>query len=281
MSRFFLLVTAVCLSSAASASAQDRAYFVTYDHYLEEPGNLELAFATTTGLPKNDHAAYSAPWLELEYGVTGWWTTELYLEGVTTQGDGRGFTGWRIENRFRPLKGETRLNPVIYLEYERINEASRIQKEIVGSGGLEFEPIAELRTEWEHELEAKVILSSAIGSWNVAENVIFEKNLSANEGVEFGYSAGLSRAVGTVASALSCRLCAENFVVGIEVFGGLGSSEAFAGAEQRHYVAPVVAWRLNNRMTLKASTGIGLTDQSDRVLFRFGYAYEMSTRGRR
>jgi hypothetical protein len=250
-------------------------------HYLEEPGNLEIAVATTTGLPKNDRAAYTAPWLELEYGVTGWWTSELYLEGVTTMGDGHGFAGWRVENRFRPFKHETRLNPVFYVEYERISEASRIHKEIVGAGGIEFEPIALLRTERFHEIEGKLILSSAIGSWNLAENVAFEKNLSEDEGLEFGYSAGLSRAIGTLASAGPCRFCAENFVVGVEVYGGLGSSEAFARAEQRHYVAPVVSWRLTDHAALKASAGIGLTRESDRVLFRVGYAHELSTRSRK
>jgi hypothetical protein len=281
MPRFIVLVIALLGASAAPASAQERAYFVTYDHYLEEPGSLEIAVATTTGLPKNDRAAYTAPWLEVEYGVTGWWTSELYLEGVTTMGDGHGFAGWRVENRFRPFKHETRLNPVFYVEYERISEASRIQKEIVGAGSLAFEPIAELRTERFHEIEGKLILSSAIGSWNLAENVAFEKNLSEDEGLEFGYSAGLSRAIGTLASAGACRFCAENFVVGVEVYGGLGSTEAFARAEQRHYVAPVVSWRLTDHSALKASTGIGLTRESDRVLFRVGYAYELSTRGRK
>ena len=47
------------------AFAQEPSYFVTYDHYLEEPGNLEIAVVSTTGLPKHDHAAYTAPWLEL------------------------------------------------------------------------------------------------------------------------------------------------------------------------------------------------------------------------
>jgi hypothetical protein len=281
MFRFIVLVIALVWASVVSASAQERAYFVTYDHYLEEPGNLELAFATTTGLPKNGHAAYSAPWLEVEYGVKGWWTTELYLEGVTTRGDGHGFAGWRVENRFRPLKHETRLNPVFYIEYERISEASRIQKEVVGAGGIEYAPIAELRTERFHEIEGRLILSSAIGSWNLAENFVVEKNLSEDEGLEFGYSAGVSRALGTLASAGACRICAENFVVGVEVYGGLGSSEGFARDQQRHFVAPAVSWRLTDHASLKVSTAIGLSQESDRVLFRVGYAYELSTRGRK
>src|SRR5206468_3111043 len=164
-----------------------------YDHYLEERGNLEIAVATATGLPKGGSRAYTAPWLELELGLTGWWTTELYLEGVTTRGDGNAFTGWRFENRFRPFKTEHRLNPVLYVEYERLNEASRIQKEIVGAGRVHFEPIDELTQEHAHELEGKLILSSAVAGWNVSENVIIEKNLSQDEGFEFGYAVGVAR----------------------------------------------------------------------------------------
>jgi hypothetical protein len=162
------------LLAVAAASAQESPDFVTYTHYLEEPGNLEIALANTTGISKNDHSAYSAPWLEVEYGFAGWWTAELYLEGVATSRDGNGLTGWRWENRFRPLRGEHRVNPVLYVEDESINEASRIQKEIVGSGEMAYEPIAVLRRNHAHELEAKLILSSVVSGWNVSENLAGE-----------------------------------------------------------------------------------------------------------
>jgi hypothetical protein len=278
---FSIVVLIVGFLRAEPARAQERAYFVTYDHYLEEPGNLEIALANTTGLPKNDRAAYNAPWLELEYGFTGWWTAELYLEGVTTRGDGNGFTGWRWENRFRPLRSEHRLNPVLYVEYEDTNEASRIQKEIVGSGGLEFEPIEELRRGHTRELEGKLILSSVAGVWNVSENLIVEKNFSEDEGVEFGYSVGVSRPIGTLASGSSCHLCAENFVVGLEVYGGLGSTEGFGSGAQRHYLAPVLGWHVTPRTTIRASAGFGLTQASDHTLLRVGVSYELPAGGRR
>jgi hypothetical protein len=262
----------------APASAQERPYFVTYTHYLEEPGNLEVALANTTGVPKNDHAVYNAPWLELEYGVTGWWTAELYIEAVTTTRDGSGFTGWRWENRFRPLRGEHRVNPVLYVEYESINEASRIQKEIVGSGGTAYEPVARLRDHQAHELEAKLILSSVAGAWNLSENLIAERNLSADEGVEFGYTVGVSRPIGTLASGASCHFCSENFVAGVEAYGGLGSTSSFDKDQQRHYVAPVLAWHMSDRWTFKASVGVGLTGSSDRYLVRVGCSYELPIR---
>jgi hypothetical protein len=169
---------------------------------------------------------------------------------------------------------------VLYLEYERINEASRIQKEIVGSGRLHFEPIAELREEVANEIEGKLILSSAVRGWNIAENVIVEKNLSANEGFEFGYSVGVSRSLGGLASGTACRFCRENFTAGVEAYGGLGTSEEASLSGTRHYVAPVFAWRVSPRSTIKASAGFGLTEASDRCLLRFGYAYEFSIGGR-
>ena len=262
------------LLTALPAQAQERAYFVTYDHYLEEPGNLEIAVATTTGFPREGRG-YAAPWLELEYGLNGWWTTELYLEGVTTSADGSAFAGWRWENRFRPLAGEHRVTPVVYLEYENITEASRIQKEIVGSGPLSLESIADLRREHAHEIEAKVILSTTARGWNVAENVVFEKNLSADEGIEFGYSVGVSRLLGGLASATGCTFCRENFLVGVEAYGGLGSTRETGLAGTRHFIAPVVGWRVSSRSTIKASVGFGLTDASDRYLVRAGWAYEL------
>src|SRR5262245_29582821 len=279
--RCVLLSVAFTLVAIACASAQERAYFVTYDHYLEERGNLEIAVASTTGFPKRDESIYTAPWLELEMGVTGWWTTELYLEGVTAGDDGKAFTGWRLENRFRPLRNEHRINPVLYVEYENVNEASRIQKEIVGAGGIPFEPVDELKQEHAHEIEGKLILSSAIGAWNVSENFIVEKNLSESEGFEFGYSVGVSRHLGGLASGTSCHVCAENFVVGVELYGGLGSTEGFERGEQRHYLAPAIGWRTSTRTTLKASVGFGLTDASDHALLRVGFAYELPIGSRR
>jgi hypothetical protein len=264
---------------ATPAIAQERAYFVTYDHYLEEPGNLEIGLASTTGVPKAGQPAYTAPWLEIEYGVTGWWTSELYLEGVTMHENGSGFTGWRWENRFRPLRGEHRVNPILYLEYESVNEATRIQKEIVGSGALEFEPIADLREVHAHELEAKLILSSVAGPWNLSQNFIVEKNMSEAEGLEFGYSVGAARSLGSLASGANCRFCRENFAAGVEAYGGLGSTVEAAWHETRHYIAPVFSWHATPRSTLKVSTGFGLTGASDRYLLRLGWAYELPLTG--
>src|SRR5215475_9211312 len=82
----------------SSLMAQESPYFITYDHHMEEPGNLEIATSSTTGIPRSGQNLFFAPYGEFEYGVTGRWTTELYLEGQTTSGQGGLFTGVRLEN---------------------------------------------------------------------------------------------------------------------------------------------------------------------------------------
>jgi hypothetical protein len=256
-------------------SAQESPYFVTYDHHMEEPGNLEIEVSSTTDVPRLGQRFYFAPWTELEYGVTARWTSELYLEGQSTWDDSTIFTGWRLENRFRPLKREHWINPVLYLEYESINEADRIQKELEGGAPNVSSPNSLLRVFKDHELETKLILSSDVHDWNLAENFIVAKNFSQNEGVEFGYSFGFSRPLATMASGSNCRFCRENFSAGMEIYGGLGSTLGFGLKDTAHYVAPVFAWLISDNATLRFSPGAGLTHESSPVLFRFGYSYEI------
>ncbi len=106
------------LGPAGVTFAQERPYFVTYDDQLEKRGELEIELLTTSGNVRDENRRYVAPWTEIEYGVTSWWTAELYIEGVTFGGAGSAFTGWRWENRFRPIKGDHVINPVLYVEYK-------------------------------------------------------------------------------------------------------------------------------------------------------------------
>ena len=105
---------------AAACAAQERPYFVTYSHEMEEPGNLEIEFFNAVGKPPGGNRFVGST-LEFEYGATAWWTTELYLDGQITQHDSTIFTGYRWENRFRPLLREHWINPVIYIEFENIS----------------------------------------------------------------------------------------------------------------------------------------------------------------
>ncbi len=272
----FIMTAALLPLGVPRAAAQQSPYFVTYDDHLEEPGNLELSTFNTTGVRGNGQSAYFAPYTELEYGVKAWWTAELYLEGQSTFNDRTIFTGWRLENRWRPLARQHRINPVVYFEYENINEGSRIKKEVVGHAGPATGTNAELRRAHAHELETKLILSSQVKGWNVAENFIVEKNLSANEGVEFGYALGVSRPLASLATAKNCRLCRENLAAGLELYGGLGDSRNFGLTQTAHYLAPAISWQVSDSSTLRFSAGFGLTSNSAPVLMRFGYSYEIS-----
>src|SRR5437660_129620 len=82
--------------------AAEGPFFVTYSHQMEEPGNLEMTTKNTVGKPDGGKR-FAGSALEFEYGVKGWWTSEVYLDGQVTGGDSTVFTGYRWENRFRLL----------------------------------------------------------------------------------------------------------------------------------------------------------------------------------
>src|ERR1700730_15157811 len=153
-------------------------FVITYTHQMEEPGNMEIAMRNVTGNPA-DGNRFLGLTTEFEYGVTAWWTSELYLDGQATRHDGALFTGYRWENRFRVLPREHWINPVLYLEFENINGDNRSLLEILNHDsqddltGLN----AITRQEKKRELEAKLILGSNVRGWNISENLIAEKNV--------------------------------------------------------------------------------------------------------
>jgi hypothetical protein len=282
--RAFLLGL-LCLAAAAlgfpeKAVAQEPPYFVTYSHHLEEPGNLEIEVNSVYATQRagND---FIAPWMEFEYGVKGWWTTEVYLDTQTTFGDSTLFTGYRWENRFRPLMREHWINPVLYVEWEDINGADKTMKEVVGFDGQadHGEPNSETRREHEHEIETKLILSSDFKGWNISENFTGEKNLG-HEPWEFGYAVGASRPLRLAATPRPCNFCRENFLAGIEFYGGLGTSSNFTTSGTSHYAAPILGWQLPNGATFRISPGFGLNDTSHRFLLRWSLSYELTGLGR-
>jgi hypothetical protein len=167
---------------AACCSGQEWPYFVTYSHDLEEPGNLEFEAKTTTAAPRYANL-FTGETIEFEYGAKGWWTTEVYLSGQHTSNDSTIITGYRWENRFRPLLRDHFINPVLYFEYENLNKADRSLLEVVGHDSISDLrlPNATARTETERSLEMKLILGSNFHGWNVSENFITEKDLNESE----------------------------------------------------------------------------------------------------
>jgi hypothetical protein len=272
----FALMVSLGWSTASPAFAQERPYIITYDHYLEEPGSLDIEYYSTFGTQRGGNN-FHAYWVELEYGATAWWTTEVYLDSQTTFHDNTVFTGFRWENRFRPLKHEHFINPVLYVEYEHINGADKIMKEVEGHDVEAdwLEGNGTLRRDHKHEIETKLILSSTFKGWNISENTIAAKSLS-NSPWEFGYAIGVSRPLALKASARRCSFCPQNFVAGVEMYGGLGDRYSFGLRDTSQYLAPVLAWNLPSDWTLKISPTFGLNDNSHKFLLRWGVAHEVS-----
>ncbi len=175
---------------------------------MEEPGNLEIKSFNVAGRPQAGNAFLGSN-LEFEYGVKTWWTTEFYLDGQTTQNDSTIFTGFRWENRLRPLLREHVINPVLYIEYENIS-ADKALREVVGrDGAADFKvPNGNSRSEVAREMEVKLILGSNFRGWNLSENFIAEKNLDGNPW-EFGYAWALSRPLGLAVKANACSFCRD------------------------------------------------------------------------
>ena len=256
-------------------------YFITYSHHMEEPGSLEISISNTIGRPRGG-PRFLNTLMELEYGATGWWTTELYLHGQTTFGDSTVFTGSRWENRFRIFRQEHWINPVFYVEFENINGADRSFLEVVGFDTQDdlLARNAESRRERKREIEAKLILGSNFKGWNFSENFIAEKNVH-HAPLEFGYAVGVNRPLALAARPEACRFCAENFRAGLELYGALGTHERFGlPGDTSHYIAPVLSWQVSDGASLRVSPGFGLTSTSVPFLLRFGISYEISRFGK-
>jgi hypothetical protein len=246
---------------------------------MEELGNLEIVNKFVVGSSDGGNS-FLASSMEFEYGVKGWWTSEFYLDGQSTAQESTVFTGFRFENRFRPLMREHWINPVLYVEFEDINGADKSLLEVVGHDGIADFTERNDRSEKKREMELKLILSSNFHGWNISENFIGEKNL-ANEPWEFGYAWGISRPLSLKASAKQCGFCRQNLTAGMEMYGGLGDRYSFGLKDTSHYVAPVLSWDVPHGPSVKLSPGFGLNDYSHGFLMRFGMSFEIEQIGAR
>lgn len=264
------------LLAAGPLRAQEPPYFVTYSDVMEEPGNLEISFKGINAAPKNANAFNSAT-LELEYGVKAWWTTEFYLNGQSTQNDSTVFTGFRWENRFRPLTRDHFINPVLYVEYENVNKADRSFLEVMDHDSVAdlFLTNAQGRATTERSVELKLILSSKVKGWDISENFITEKALNESEPWEFGYALAASRPLRLSAGKKACTFCRENFAAGAELFGGLGTTNGFGYKQTSQYLGPVLQFNVPKGPSIAFEPSFGLNANSVGVLWRFKVSYEI------
>ena len=67
----------------------------------------------------------------------------------------------------------------------------------------------------------------------------------------------------------------------VDQYFSLGSTERFGFGDTAHYLAPVLVWNMGRYQALKISPAFGLTANSDRMLLRFGYTFEVSGFGQK
>ena len=137
---------------------------------------------------------YGATASELEYGVRAWWTTELYLDGQTTAQDSTIFTGFRLENRFRPLMREHLINPVLYVEYENISGADKTILEVVGHDGQSDLAGPEWRCTQGASARSRTQADPLLESQSLEYlRELHLRKKSGHEPWEFGYALGAAR----------------------------------------------------------------------------------------
>jgi len=148
-------------------------------------------------------------------------------------------------------------------EYENINEASRIRKEIVGAAPELNESNAELRATRDHELETRLILS-APRTIGIFQRTSLWRRISLKTKVSSSAMRWLSP--GRWPRWLPARTAA--FVVKlhrwVELYGGLGTTQGFGLHDTAHYVAPAISWQISDNTSLRFSPAIALTHGSSR-----------------
>ncbi len=108
--------------AASPVQAGNEANFVLYNQNVAEKGEVEIEVLSDLSNVGGEEPNYTAQVFELEYGLTDRWTTSLYFEGNKENGEDYQFGGWRFENRVRVFKGNVFLNPVLYAEYEQLQQ---------------------------------------------------------------------------------------------------------------------------------------------------------------
>lgn len=195
----FLLLMGTALAGVRPVRAGNDIYFVTYNHHINK-GETELMVMTDFTIPRErtpEVGTYMSNMIELEYGFTHQWASELMLEGFFDfDRQAARYTGFRWENRYRLQRAANKgLNPVLYMEYEDLDAQTRFKMEVSGREDGKGEP-AGPEPERERILETRIILSRDFGPYNVAFNWINEMDLQRRLFTDYGYALGFRKTLG-------------------------------------------------------------------------------------
>ena len=282
---FSTLAALGLLIGAPEAKAGNDVYFVTYNHHIDK-GEVELMVMNDYTNPAvfrredDGQRSYFSQMIELEYGVTEQWATELMLESFVEPGTGQSrFTGFRWENRYRLFRDDVPLNPMVYVEYEDLDPRTRYKME---TSGWIRPPYRTSGAEPDRErvLETRIVLSQDIGPLNLAFNWINETDLNAGGVTAFGYAMGArydfngghyghrkgAEPAGHAGQPASPR--AMKPTLGLELYGGLGDTRKldYRPSRQEHYLQPDIMLHLGEHAMLHVGFGIGLSKASDNLV---------------
>lgn len=284
---------ALALLLSGSAYAGNGANFVLYNHHLAKKSETEINVYNDVSNIGSGEEDYAAQLLEIEHGVTDYWTTSLYLEGVHIDGEEYEFGGWRFENRLRLFEEATILNPVLYAEYEDLRSAHRYLLTVTGRTDAigeveegETDAREEAEEETEHALETRLILGHDFSDrLNVAFNWINEANLSSGKW-EFGYAAGLNyvfyetdkrEKTNTQNLVPADGWDLERLTLGVELYGGLGDSLlglTIDPSKTQQYLGVNLQGEWENHLHVGIGGAFGLTDDSENAILRLTAGYE-------
>ncbi|MBI2337479.1 MAG: hypothetical protein HYU97_12035 [Deltaproteobacteria bacterium] len=287
IAKLFLIIFVTTIVMGAEAWGGTGGYFVTYNSNIEK-GEIELMFMTDITAPsrfkrEEGQGNYLSHMLELEYAPLHQFATEFMIEWFEDMetGDAK-FTGFRWENRFRLFKKNVPLNPMIYVEYEDLDPATRYKMEVSGWINPPYEESGE-EPDRERILESRLILSQDFGPVNIAFNWINETELETGH-TAFGYSLGTMWMIhkkhehshGEENHKSKEKEEHEGGMgLGLEFYGALGDSKSFGlkPSRQEHYVGPIFMYHIDEHWMFHTQLAIGLSKASDN-LARINFAYE-------
>lgn len=280
-----LLVIVPALLWGSQAWAGTNGYFVTYSSDIEE-GEIELMLMNDITAPSEFRRSegqgnYLSHMIELEYAPTQQFATEFMIEWFEDlETSAKKFTGFRWENRYRLFKDPVPLNPMIYVEYEDLDPETRFKMEVSGWVRPPYKD-DEPEPDRERIMETRLVLSQNFGPFNVAANWINETDLE-NGHTAFGYAAGVMWMNHSSENHSASKGHEDHeghetgkAGLGLEMYGGLGDTKAFAINRQRqeHYLGPIFMYHIDSHWMIHSQLAIGLSKASDNLV-RFNVGYE-------
>lgn len=269
---------------AGPAVAGNGANFILYNHHTEEKGETEVKLFYDVSSAANDDPSYNAQLAEIEYGVTDQWTTSLYLSAQKTSGENYDIEGLRFENRVRLFDYGAFLNPVLYVEYERLRSTHKYIRAVVGrTDPVPGEVDVEEKERIENEFETRLILGHDFSDrFNVALNLVSEVE-TREQNWEFGYVLGFNYALFKTeereghGGSTHADWSLKEVELGVELYGGLGDSDrglTLASDETAQYAGASVKTEFANGFSFTVGGAAGLTRDAEDGLLRLSVGKE-------